>query len=179
VLTVRRIGFEAATFTAVLRAGKTHRATFPLSAAVVSLPKVAVQDSNPSHWLDSFEKRRAHERGPFITRKDIERRSARNGTELIRTIPGIRVQPGPFNSGTVIMTRAAGASRCLPQIYVHGTPYSGTMDDFTAEDIEAIEVYVGISEIPPEFNRSTRQGRGFTSPCAVIVVWTRDPARKP
>src|SRR3954471_12672853 len=34
VFTVRRLGFEAATFTAVLHAGRTHRATFPLSVAV-------------------------------------------------------------------------------------------------------------------------------------------------
>ena len=35
-------------------------------------------------------------------------------------------------------------------MFVHGTPYSGVLDDFSADDIEALEVYVGVSEIPPE-----------------------------
>ena len=34
-------------------------------------------------------------------------------------------------------------------MFVHGLPYSGNFDDFIADDIEALEVYVGISEIPP------------------------------
>src|SRR2546429_6239270 len=33
-LGVRRLGFESATFTAVLKPGKTHRVTFPLSPSV-------------------------------------------------------------------------------------------------------------------------------------------------
>jgi hypothetical protein len=57
-------------------------------------------------------------------------------------------------------------------MFVHGLPYSGMLDDFNADDIEALEVYVGISEIPPEFDKN---GRGI---CGAIVVWTRDP-RKP
>jgi hypothetical protein len=57
-------------------------------------------------------------------------------------------------------------------MYVHNQPYSGTLDDFTADDIEALEVYVGISEIPAELDKN---GKGI---CGVIVVWTRDPGRK-
>ena len=60
VFNVRRIGFEAATFTAVLRPGKTHRATFLLSATALSLPTVAVSDTmTHTHWLDQFERRRS------------------------------------------------------------------------------------------------------------------------
>jgi len=58
-------------------------------------------------------------------------------------------------------------------MFVHGMPYSGMLDDFVADDIEALEVYVGVSEITPEFDKI---GRGV---CGVIVVWTRDPGKKP
>ena len=58
---------------------------------------------------------------------------------------------------------------CPPTMYLHGLPYGGTMDDFIADDIEAVEVYVGISEVPPEYDSNDR---GI---CGVIVVWTRDP----
>jgi hypothetical protein len=69
------------------------------------------------------------------------------------------------------MTRGNGGRACIPTMYVHNMPYSGVLDDFSADDIEALEVYVGISEIPPELDKN---GRGI---CGVIVVWTRDPKK--
>jgi hypothetical protein len=183
VLSVRRLGYEPATFTAQLRPGRTHRAQFPLSGAAQRLATVGVSDTVNTHWLDQFEARRTSQRGTFLTRKEIERKSARNGSDLVRTIPGIRVTSMSNGNNEVSMTRAAGAQRCLPQMFVHGVPYSGTLDDFAVDDIEALEVYVGISEIPAELNRSMPTGtglrRGMAAPCAVIVVWTRDPRKKP
>ncbi len=54
-------------------------------------------------------------------------------------------------------------------MFVHNMAYSGTLDDFSAEDIEAVEVYVGTSEVPAELDKN---GKGV---CGAIVVWTRDP----
>jgi hypothetical protein len=184
VFSVRRIGYESATFTAVLHGGRTHRATFSLTATAQRLPLVSVSDTVvSSHWLDAFDARRAREHGTFITRKDIEKRNARNGTDLVRNVPGVRVEPmGSTPNSAVSMTRGAGAQRCTPQLYVHGVAYSGTLDDFTADDIEAMEIYVGISEIPPELSRTVRATAtrgGIAGPCAVIVIWTRDPRKKP
>src|SRR5437868_367459 len=60
VFNVRRIGFEAASFTAVLKAGKTHRAMFKLTATALALPAVAISDTmTHTHWLDQFERRRS------------------------------------------------------------------------------------------------------------------------
>lgn len=175
VFSVRRIGFEPATFTAVLKAGRIQRASFPLTVSAHELPAVAVSDTAvETHWLDQFDRRRNGARGTFITRADIVKKGARTGVDVLRTIPGVRIAPirnGLMNQ--VIMTRGNGARGCVPTMFVHGLPYSGTMDDFTADDIEALEVYVGISEIPPELDKN---GRGI---CAAIVVWTRDPRRAP
>jgi len=172
VFNVRRLGFEAASFTAVLRSGKTHRATLTLSATALSLPTVAVADTNKTHWLDQFERRRSSSRGTFITRADIVKRSARSGSDIVRAVAGVRVSPGRAGGQTVVtMTRGAGGRPCFPTMYVHNMPYSGTIDDFSADDVEAVEVYLGISEIPPELDKN---GRGI---CGVIVVWTRDPKR--
>jgi hypothetical protein len=56
VFNVRRIGYEAASFTAVLKPGKTHRATFKLTATALALPTVAVSDTaTHTHWLDQFD----------------------------------------------------------------------------------------------------------------------------
>lgn len=174
VFNVRRIGYEAATFTAVLKAGKTHRSNFTLSATAQTLPTVAVADTAvQSHWLDSFNAKKVSGRGTFITRADIVRRNARTGIDVIRTVPGIRIisQRGG-QTNRVVMTRTQNRT-CSPTMYLHGLPYSGTMDDFSADDIEALEIYVGISEIPPEYDRNER---GI---CGVIVVWTRDPRKAP
>jgi hypothetical protein len=174
VFNVRRIGFEAATFTAVLHGGRIHRAKFTLTATAQALPAVAVSDTAiPTHWLDQFDRRKSTARGTFITRSDIVKKNARTGVDAVRGVPGIRITPTRFGLNTVLMTRGAGARPCYPTMYVHGVPYSGVLDDFTADDIEALEVYIGISEIPPEFDKN---GKGI---CGVIVVWTRDPRKAP
>ena len=169
-LGVRRLGYESATFTAVLKAGKTHRATFPLTPSAQSLAQVKVQDT-VSSWLSLFEERRSMRRGTFITRRDFERENLRIATDILRRVPGVQIVP--TRSGTSVqMMRGFGARRCIPQLYVHQTPYSGNFDDFTPDDIEALEVYVGISEIPPDL---ITMGRPI---CAAIVIWTREPPPK-
>jgi hypothetical protein len=175
VFNVRRLGFEPASFTALLKSGKTHRATFALTVTAHALPTVAVKDTAlVTHWLDQFNRRKGSAPGAFFTRADIERKGARIGTDVVRNVPGIRLVPVRGGSGyRVVMNRGAGGRTCYPQMFYHNTPYSGDLDDFIAEDIEAVEVYVGVSEIPPELDKG---GRGI---CGAIVVWTRDPKRKP
>lgn len=170
-LAVRRLGYEAATFSATLKPGKTHRATFPLTPSAHALAKVQVQDT-ASTWLSVFEERRSLHRGTFITRSDFEKENLRVASDILRRVAGVEVVP--TRSGTaVVMNRGAGARRCTPQLYVHSTPYSGNFDDFTPDDIEALEVYVGVSEIPADL---ITMGRSI---CAAIVIWTREPPPKP
>ena len=168
---VRRLGYESATFSTTLKPGKTHRATFPLTPSVQPLAEVKVQDT-ASSWLSLFEQRRSMQRGgTFITRRDFEKENLRIATDILRRVPGVQIMP--TRTGTaVIMNRGSGARRCVPQLYVHQTPYSGSFDDFTPDDIEALEVYVGISEIPPDL---ITMGRPI---CAAIVIWTREPPPK-
>lgn len=169
-LGVRRLGYESATFTAVLKPGKTHRATFPLSPSAQSLTAVKVQDT-VSSWLSAFEEHRSMHRGTFITRRDFARDNLRIATDILRRVPGVQIVP--TRTGTSVqMMRGFGVRRCTPQLYVHETPYSGNVDDFTPDDIEALEVYVGISEIPPDL---ITMGRPI---CAAIVIWTREPPPK-
>jgi hypothetical protein len=175
VFNVRRIGFEPASFTAVLHPGRTHRTTMVLTASAAPLPTVSVSDTAvTSHWLDAFDRRKSNSRGTFFTRAEIVRKGARMGSDILRSVPGVRLSPMRGGGGNqVIMNRGAGGRACVPTMYVQGLPYSGVLDDFSADDIEALEVYVGVSEIPPEFDKN---GRGI---CGVIVVWTRDPRKPP
>lgn len=174
VFNVRRLGFEPATFTAVLKPGRTHRAMFKLTASAQSLPTVNVSDTAvATHWLDQFERRKSGARGTFFTRADIVHKGARTGTDIVRTVPGVRLVPNRGGVGYQVLMNRTTTRPCTPQMFVHNTPYSGTLDDFTADDIESLEVYVGVSEIPPELDKG---GKGI---CGAIVVWTRDPRRPP
>jgi hypothetical protein len=175
VFNVRRIGFESASFTAVLKGGRTQRAKFSLTPTAQALPLVAVSDTaNKTHWLDDFTRRKGTNRGTFISREEIERKGARMGTDVVRSVPGLRLVPRRGGIGNqVLMTRGDGPRACVPQMFVHNMAYSGTLDDFVAEDIEAVEVYVGTSEVPAELDKA---GKGI---CGAIVVWTRDPRKPP
>jgi carboxypeptidase family protein/TonB-dependent receptor-like protein len=169
-LAVRRLGYESATFSTTLKPGKTHRGTFPLTPSPRTLSEVKVQDT-VSSWLSLFEQHRSMQRGSFITRRDFEKDNLRVASDILRRVPGVQVVPTRFGTA-ITMNRGAGARTCRPQLYVHQTPYSGNFDDFTPDDIEALEVYVGISEIPPDL---ITMGRPI---CAAIVIWTREPPRK-
>jgi hypothetical protein len=176
VFNVRRIGYEPATFTALLKPGRTHRANFSLSAGAQVLPKVSVADTAvQTHWLDVFNNRKSGARGTFITRNEIVKRGAHTATDIVRNVPGVRVDMAGRTGiqARVVMTRGNGARSCIPNLFVHGMPYSGNLDDFNADDVEAVEVYTGISEIPPELDKN---GKGI---CGAIVVWTRDPRKAP
>jgi hypothetical protein len=176
VFDVRRMGFTAATFTAVLKPGKTHRAVFRLSEAAQTLPLVAVSDTaGQSHWLDQFARRKATRSGTFITRDEIIKMNAHTGTDVARHVAGIRVSPGRNGVPTVYLARGGtrGGRICSPQVYIHNTPFSGTLEDIPAEDIEALEFYLGPSEVPEELDKD---GRGY---CGAVVVWTRDPKKAP
>jgi hypothetical protein len=169
-LAVRRLGYESATFSATLKAGKTHRAKFPLTPSAQTLGPVNVRDT-ASNWLSLFEERRSMHRGTFITRRDFESENFRIASDILRRVPGVQIvqtRSGPV----VVMNRSSGTRRCTPQLYVHQTPYSGNFDDFSPDDIEAIEVYSGVSEIPPDL---IAMGRAI---CGAIVIWTREPPPK-
>lgn len=169
-LAIRRLGYESATFSATLTPGRAHRAVFPLTPSAHILAELRVQDT-ASSWLSLFEQRRSMHRGTFITRRDFEKDNLRIASDILRRVAGVQVMPTRYGTA-ITMTRGAGARTCRPQLYVHQTPYSGNFDDFTPDDIEALEVYVGVSEIPPDL---ITMGRPI---CAAVVIWTREPPPK-
>src|SRR5262245_50012629 len=84
VFNVRRLGYQPASFTAALKSGRTHRATFQLSISAQSLPLIAVSDTTKTHWLDQFERRRSTSRGASISRPDIVKLTDAVGSDIVR-----------------------------------------------------------------------------------------------
>jgi hypothetical protein len=169
VFAVRRLGYEASTFLATLRPGRTNGVKLTLQGTAHSLPGVLVAEQREQTWLRTFNQRRETQQGTFITRPEIEKARARLATDLLRRrVPSVQVLP--TRTGTRVFMRGNSARRCPPQLFVHTTPYSGDVDDFPPDVIEAMEIYAGSSELPPELNI----GRAL---CGAIVIWTRDPKK--
>jgi hypothetical protein len=169
VFAVRRLGYEPSTFSATLRPGKTNGVTLVLTAMAQGLPGIVVAEERQQAWLRTFNERSATQQGTFITRAEIERSRARITTDILRRrVPSVQVVP--TRTGNRVYMRGNTARRCPPQLFVHGTPYSGELDDFPPDAVEALEIYSGSSELPPELN----MGRAM---CGAIVIWTRDPKK--
>lgn len=76
-----------------------------------------------------------------------------------------------FFGNTVVSRRAIisfqNPGNCVPAIFLDGFQVEGILDHIVhPEDVEAIEAYAGISQIPPRW-------LGSHSVCGVVVIWTR------
>jgi hypothetical protein len=116
--------------------------------------------------LTAFNRRRAKGEGYFITREDILQRAPVRTTDMLRTVPGIRISPTLFGRAAI---RMRGRS-CSIAYFVDGVraPYFD-MNTVQPSSVAGIEIYKGTASVPPEF-------RGPLTPCAAIVLWTRDPS---
>ena len=142
----------------------------------------------PSSRMDEFYRRRARARGRFFTREDIEASRRAKLTDLLRVVPGARVRTYPGNLAEVHFARCSGPVRlsrsgnmsavasgnsggASPSValYVNGVRVDTaslrqTLGELDLGELEAIEVYRGVSELPPE---------AVGDACAAIFVWTR------
>ncbi len=115
--------------------------------------------------LTEFNRRREKGEGYFITRADILRRDPVRTTDMLRTVPGVRIASTNLGQASI---RMRGRS-CNIAFFVDGirAPYFN-LDSVLPSSVGGIEIYKGTASVPPEF-------RGPLTPCAAIVIWTRDP----
>lgn len=174
-LHVRRLGYVPTTFTAKLESGSIQEVKLRLSGMVVVLPKVDVADTLAHPWLRIFEQRRAQGRGVFFTRRDIARSQVRSMSDLLRRVPGVEMRRMQFGVPEVVFSTGGtgGGKYCRPQVFVSSMNYSGRVDDFNPDDVEAMEVYTTISSVPATLQTARAQS------CGAIVIWTREPPPVP
>ena len=125
-----------------------------------------------------YERARKSGWGHFLTREQIERRGAHKPTELIRLMPGVRIETiAPCRtclSENVIYLRGAGpggSNECTPAVFVDGlevrqdalSPLDATL---MVEDLEGVEVYTEPGTAPSEFIAASTN-------CGVVAFWTR------
>jgi hypothetical protein len=172
---VARLGYQENTSPALtLGEHSLLHVEIRLDADVVLLAPLEVTaraQSRASPVLANFQARLSTGLGTFVTRQDIERLNPARVTDVLVTLPGIRLENagGGGHNRVVHMSRAAG---CAAQVFVDGflmnrLSTAVSVDDLVSPGaVEGIEVYGGIASIPAEF--LTAQAR-----CGVVAIWTR------
>jgi hypothetical protein len=179
---VRLPGLPSTTFTAEVREDGPTELSLRLETRLIPQPALEVRvtrDEVPRGKLAGFYRRRARGIGSFLDREQIEARRAREVSDLLRSLPGVQVTPGPGSTGNPAMSRSApllARRGCRIGYFVDGIRIPSAdafrLDELSPMDIEAIEVYRGVSEVPAIYLRTGDE-------CGVVVVWTRDPSRGP
>lgn len=147
----------------------------------IRLPALTVRAPRPdrSGKMRGFDRRRRlHPAGIFVGRKEIERRDPRRVSDLLRGLGGVTpVRPGGGPGHPRVRMdrtpRLPGRRACRVRFYLDGQPLPKDggfrIDALAPEEVEGIEIYRGISEAPPKFQRRSDR-------CGVVVIWTRDPS---
>jgi hypothetical protein len=176
-VTVRRMGYEPTTFELQLKSGQVDSLIVLLSQVATELAGVNVEEermTRSKRLLSGFWERKSHGFGHYFTRDEIVAKQPYDFTDIVRSTPGVSVV---MNNGrkSVRFSRSAGVrGDCPPQYWVDGMRLeNASPDEFPPGDVEAVELYAGVSTIPPQFAPRTFNVGQKT--CGAIVIWTRLP----
>ncbi|PAP76992.1 TonB-dependent receptor plug domain-containing protein [Rubrivirga marina] len=114
-----------------------------------------------------FFDRRDRLTGVFYTREELDDRGVRQVSDIFGSTPGVRIQRSGVQE-RLVSDRRGG---CPMTVYVDGTEMAFiayNIDALPFDDIAAVEVYRGPSELPIEY-ASTK----FNDTCGAVLVWTR------
>jgi hypothetical protein len=174
-LRIRRLGFQPQTLNVVVDQRVPAASIVTLAAIPQRLAPIVVKGGNNyTGRMAGFYQRRDLGIGHFVTRERLERDNPSQLTDVFRRLPGVHITSNRFIRNAVRF-RANGAN-CWPLVWLDGAPLPTAefdLDFLSPGSIEGIEVYSGISQIPPQFMGS----RGLGS-CGVIVVWSREGERR-
>ncbi len=169
----RRIGFEPIKQRVTVPAGGIATIRVVLNEVSVRLEAMRtvaegmLGDGNL--WmLREFERRRARGVGRFYTRREVENFFS-IGTAVAATTPGVREVRDQFGNWSMTFTRcgSGGLVGGVVAVFVDGMRAYGGQDAlsfYRPNDIEAMEVYRSVSELPPE---------AVGDACAAIYIWLR------
>ena len=169
-------GTHAVRVTAVGSAPQLHLVDLPREAPLDVLLTEAPRTLLPAvrvagrRSFAGFEARRARGRGAFLDSAQIVAMAPMHAGEAVRQVPGVRVIPTRGFSPRILLRASRGY--CAPNLFIDGvdrdtmsTDLDG-MVDLTA--IVAIEVYLRVEDVPPEFPVP------LVPACGAIVIWTRN-----
>ncbi|MGH7460415.1 MAG: carboxypeptidase regulatory-like domain-containing protein [Longimicrobiales bacterium] len=165
--------------------------TVPVAVAPVVVRARERENDIMGNFAD-IERRRKMGLGKFVTREQIEKSGNTRISEVLQHVPGVHLRPEQSNPNSVMaysnlntstsisgsrargrrttsMDRPSSTGECPMMIFldgrIHRYPIAG-VNVLPANDIEIIEVYRNMSEVPAVF-------AGEHVRCGVIALWTR------
>lgn len=173
MLEARAVGFQPRRVAVDVVDNTIAMTEISLDAVAPTVDTVKVQADKWSGQMAAFEQRRKLGFGHFYDESYLEQRNARTIADVLRSTPGVTINPSQNSRDQVTMRGASGTGKCIPALFVNGvnTPVTnGIIDDVVNQtEVRAMEVYTGTGSTPIEFQ--TRNG------CGSIVIWTG--ARRP
>ena len=177
---VKLLGYASTLLPVQIEADKTATLDVTLTATPVPLETVNISgDTLIVPAMQGFQERRKRGNGRFFTREEIDRMQARLFTDVLRRVPGMQLTlvSGTNNNGYTVRTGRTGEGvqggrQCPVLFYMNGMPFPMNADAvinnfISPEEVEAVEVYTGASQIPAQFNATAYNAR-----CGVVVIWT-------
>lgn len=174
-LRVRRLGYQPVEIDVMVDQRAPVTSIVTLAAIPQRLSPIVVKGASYTGRMAGFYQRRDLGIGHFVSRERLERDNPSQLTDIFRRLPGVQIQSTRLIRNA-IRFRGNGGS-CWPLVWLDGAPLPTAefdLDFLSPQSIEGIEVYSGISQVPPQFMGS----RGLGS-CGVIVVWSREGERRP
>lgn len=167
---IRRMGYELITFTLSADEATGKDLDVILNFLPYALPEVTVENPSFRHMtpLAGFDERRARGVGIFLTKADIARRNTDRLSHILRGEPGVIITRGRDGRESLRFTRAKPG--CMPQYWVDNLPVRDFgINDISARDVEAIELYASFASTPGQFIREP------TLTCGTVVIWSKRP----
>jgi hypothetical protein len=170
-LVVRSFGYKPTEVPVELSSRAPQRVAVQLGVYVPELTAVEVVSKREDglQKVGFTGRKRNSASGNFMDSEQIEKRHASLFTDLMRTVPGIRVNL-VNNRAMLVSSRSTSNDGCV-NVYVDGGPWqqldAGDLDSFIRPDeVAAIETYQA-NQVPVQFGGSS------SASCTTIVVWTK------
>ena len=168
-LEVRQLGFSPTEVAVELSSASPQNVTVKMADYVPVLSEMRVTAQRERGLSDvGFADRKRSGMGYYLDADQIKTRQTTQFSDMLRTVPGIRVQPA--GNGTNIVTSSRNPTGGCVTFYVDGSPWQqmtpGDLDTYVRpEEVAALEVYNGATT-PPQFQQAGQTG------CTAVVIWT-------
>src|SRR5207247_37169 len=153
--------------TVTLAAGRTTTLTFTLAPNPVELAPVTVTAKSTADQY-GFTDRLRRGGGRFYTRDDIARNHFIQSIDLVRDIPGMKIEQ---RRGSTVITNESlrqniKGSTCPLPTFVDGLPTpTDLVLNIPAEQIDGVEIYNSPEMVPVEY-------AGRENTCGAMLIWT-------
>jgi len=171
---VRRIGFEPLRVALTFEPGRVRQIIFQLDRRPQQLADIEVMaDKVWERRYEDFLWRSRLAWGHFLTRDDIARARPAVLSDVVRRyLPSVSNQAFDWGSPRALGTTYASIGQphgCAPLVSINGASAIGAwaVNDFSPDDVEALEVYRSGREVPMEFQSSVGTS------CGLVVIWLK------